>query len=26
VAGQFLTGVVWFVVGLIHGQLSFGAV
>jgi len=26
VAGQFFSGVVWFVVGLIHGQLSYGAV
>jgi len=26
VAGQFFSGVVWFVVGLIHGEVSFGAV
>ncbi len=26
VAGQFLSGVVWFVVGVIHTELSFGAV
>jgi uncharacterized integral membrane protein len=26
VAGQFFSGMVWFVVGLIHGQLSYGAV
>ena len=26
VAGQFFMGVVWFVVGLIHGEVSFAAV